>query len=249
MTTQPASQWPAGPQHPQLRPGEIHVWKYSTRHDALDGASLTALRDSLDPEEQQRLARISSAGGQDTFIVSHGRMRLILARYLALAPGDIQIQRQASGKPRLAAVHASTLEFNLSHSHGLALVAVCDRHPVGVDIEKLRDNVAYAKLARRFFSSREAAQLLALPQPQQLAAFISIWTSKEALIKASGIGIAQGLQDFELSVAQLHTQQEVASRRDPDRRWSVYKLPAIEHYCAALACAMENPSIHCWDLQ
>src|SRR5207253_10188751 len=96
----------------------------------------------------------------------------------------------ARGKPALA--DGDGLRFNVAHSHGLALVAVARGRELGVDLERVRPLPAAEAIARRFFSARERAVLDALPLRRRLDAFLSLWTRKEAFLKATGGGLGWG---------------------------------------------------------
>lgn len=63
-------------------------------------------------------------------------LREILGRYLGRPTSELRFERSRHGKPRLASA-GDELEFNLSHSGSLALVAVA-RREVGVDVERIR---------------------------------------------------------------------------------------------------------------
>jgi 4'-phosphopantetheinyl transferase len=74
------------------------------------------------------------------------------------------------------------IPFNLSHTGGLALVAVAGNGRVGVDAETVRSEIEVADLSRRFFAPAEAAEILALSADVRLAAFFTCWTRKEAFL-------------------------------------------------------------------
>ena len=117
-------------------------------------------------------------------------------------PGKLQFRYGPKGKPELAGKASQRpLHFNVSHSHGLALYAVTREHEIGVDVERIRPDLAGEKIAERFFSSREAATLRELPAHMRQKAFYTCWTRKEAYLKAIGQGITLHLDQFEVSVA------------------------------------------------
>jgi 4'-phosphopantetheinyl transferase len=86
---------------------------------------------------------------------------------------------------------AGGLQVSLSHSRGLAAAAVTAIGPVGVDLEPVRPVEALV-LARRWFPAREAAWLARVPSGQRDAAFLALWTQKEAIAKALGTGLRGG---------------------------------------------------------
>src|SRR5919199_1621700 len=131
---------------------------------------------------------------------------------LRQAPPQLCFTYGRHGKPALATGTGGVpLRFNVSHSHGLALYAITRDREVGVDVERIRPEVAQEKIAERFFSPREVTVLRALPTPLQATAFFACWTRKEAYIKATGDGLSLSLKQFDVSlapgepVALLHT--------------------------------------------
>ena len=93
------------------------------------------------------------------------------------------------------------IRFNVSHSHGIALYAVTRGREVGIDLERIRSDLAVAEIAERFFSRREIAMLRTLPIEAQRQAFFRCWTRKEAYIKARGEGLSLPLDQFDVSLA------------------------------------------------
>jgi 4'-phosphopantetheinyl transferase len=99
------------------------------------------------------------------------------------------------GKPCLSpALTQHHLEFNLSHSEDLALIAIARGAAVGVDLERIRPLPDAGELAARFFSERENELIQSLSEDLRPAAFLRIWTRKEACLKASGEGIGHSLK-------------------------------------------------------
>jgi len=107
-----------------------------------------------------------------------------LGRYLQTQPSHIRFAYNAFGEPDLSAEFGNRLKFNLSHSAGLALIAIATTSNVGVDLEYIRAQSDYADIARRFFSPAEADYLMALPSHLYAEALFSCWTKKEAYLKA-----------------------------------------------------------------
>jgi phosphopantetheine--protein transferase-like protein len=135
---------------------------------------------------------------------------------------------------------ADRLKFNLSHSAGLALVAIATASKVGVDLEHIREQSDSADIARRFFSAAEVDYLMALPSHLHAESFFSCWTKKEAYVKACGEGLTMPLNSFSvpLTTDPAHTPEDlhVASKDIvPARRWSLYTLRPAPGYAGALA--------------
>ena len=157
---------------------------------------------TLAADEQARAERFHFERDREHFIVARGVLRAILGRYLNRAPERLSFCYGAHGKPALAGeAGADAIRFNVSHSHGVALYAVTRGREVGIDLERIRFDLAVLEIAERFFSRREVATLRTLPTEAQRQAFFRCWTRKEAYIKARGEGLSLPLDQFDVSLA------------------------------------------------
>jgi phosphopantetheinyl transferase len=112
----------------------------------------------------------------------------VLAGYLDGEPPEIH--REPGGKPRLAAA-PERLSFNLSHSHGLALIAVTEGgREVGVDVEWIRERRDLPRLAARWLGFHDALAVAAAPPGRREPVFYDAWTRHEARVKCTGAGLA-----------------------------------------------------------
>ncbi|HEV2393476.1 MAG TPA: 4'-phosphopantetheinyl transferase superfamily protein [Verrucomicrobiae bacterium] len=154
----------------------------------------------MSDDEIQRAGRFHFEQHRNRFIAGRGLLRAVLARYLCAAPKQIKFAYGTNGKPCLAkSTGGDNLEFNLAHSEDVALLAVTRTFPVGIDVERIRPMPDAAELVARFFSPRESAIFRGLPSEEQSSAFFSLWTRKEALLKATGEGIGHLLNQVEVS--------------------------------------------------
>ena len=228
---------PSLPSSFQLASDEVHSWCASLDVPPETSARLCA---TLTPDERTRSARFQFERDQQRFIVARGVLRDLLGRYLQTQPSQINFVYNAFGKPDLSPDLANRLKFNLSHSAGLALIAIATASNVGVDLEYVRAQSDYADIARHFFSASEVDYLTALPNHLYAEAFFSCWTKKEAYLKACGEGLAIPLNSFSvpLTTDRAHTAVDscVASKdRIPGNGWSFYTLRPAPGYAGALA--------------
>jgi 4'-phosphopantetheinyl transferase len=152
------------------------------------------------------------------FTTSRAFLRLILAGYLQVDPGDISLGKGDHGKPRLeAGPGRAPWQFNVSHSGSYGLVAVALGREVGVDIEWTGRGTEYLDLARRVCTPGEIRQLERLPAAGLAQAFFACWTRKEAVVKAVGSGFSCPLKSFEVS---LLPGQPAALVRGENLRWA-----------------------------
>jgi len=228
---------PSLPGAVQLASDEVHSWCASLDVPPETSARLYA---TLTPDERTRSARFRFERDQQRFIVARGVLRDLVGRYLQTQPSHIRFVYNAFGKPDLSPEFGNRLKFNLSHSAGLALIAIATDSSVGVDVEYIRAQSDYADIARRFFSAAEVDYLMALPSHLYAEAFFSCWVKKEAYLKACGEGLATPLNSFSvpLTTDAAHTPVDLyVAPPDivPAKRWSLYTLRPAPGYAGALA--------------
>lgn len=165
-------------------------------------------------------------------------LRTVLGRYIGKDPSSIRFRYGSHGKPDLDEPHRTDLRFNLSHSGGRAIVGLTRSGRIGVDIEWIdRSTSDLDRIARRFFSANEYATIRATPDSQKRDAFFTIWTLKEALLKARGDGLSTPLNQFEVAFGPGETARLVRTDWDPGdaTRWSLSHITPDEGYIAAIA--------------
>ena len=223
----------------KLADDEVHVWHFSLDLPAQELGSLLEL---LDGDEKERAARFKFPAPRHQYIASHAFLRAVLGRYLGVDSGVLRFRTSSHGKPELA---AGDLDFNLSHTEGVAVLAITRRWPVGVDVERVRENVEPLELAERFFSRPEAEWLRAQPDAQRIPAFFACWTAKEAYIKACGGGLSIPLAGFSVIPHSSHTELklEIYDKPDESERWSVWQLDLGASLRSALAVEGKNLTV------
>lgn len=240
------SPWCPPPPTITLASDEVHVWRANL---TLSASRLESLEQTLSTDERERARRFYFQRDREHFIVARASLRAILGCYLDLKPDELRFCYGPHGKPALSSESlGGDLRFNLSHSGGLALYAVTRGREIGVDIERVRPELADGKIAERFFSPREVAALRALHPHLQLQAFFNCWTRKEAYIKATGDGLSLPLDQFDVSVvpgeraALLNTTHNLGE----SSRWLLRQLLPGADYIAALAVEGLDWRLQCW---
>ena len=239
-------QWPPPPGTLALESDEVHLWRATLDKRA---ALVKSLWQTLAADERAKADRFYFERDRKHFIVARGVLRDILGRYLNRAPDQLHFCYSGHGKPALAPESAGgTFRFNLSHSHGLALYAVTQGREIGVDLERIRPDLAIEEIAERFFSAREVAVLLALPERLRPEAFFNCWTRKEAYIKARGEGLTLPLDEFDVSLAPGEPAALLSVRANLHEaaRWSLRELAPGPGYKAALAAEGRIWRLKCW---
>ncbi len=245
-TAPPVPQWHSLSECLVLNPDEVHVWKAGLDRTSFQ---IQSLRNTLAADEQARADRFYFEKDRAHFIVARGVLRTILGRYLNRAPERLSFLYSSYGKPALAGdSDGAAIRFNLSHSDGIALYAITRNREVGIDIERIRFDLAFAEIAQRIFSAREAATLRTLPTEMQPQAFFRYWTRKEAYIKARGEGLSLPLNQFDVSLVPGESNVTLSTPRNPAEvaRWSVQELEAVPGYVAAFAVEGHGLRLSCW---
>jgi 4'-phosphopantetheinyl transferase len=186
----------------------------------------------LSPDEQARAVRFKFDRHRCVYTVAHLLLRCCLRQVTGRA--DWRFRVDAFGKPALAEpVGDIPLQFNLTHTAGLAACALVHGHEVGIDAEALDSRGDHLDLARHVFASDEVQMLTALPANIREQAFLAIWTAKEAVIKATGQGLQISLDAFSVDPARQRVIFPGDCAEDAER-WSLHchRLP---HHHLALA--------------
>lgn len=215
---------------------DIRLW-----HVALDRppADADRLAELLAEDELARAHRYRDPQLGRRFIVGRASLRRVLGQCLDRDPKEIRFTYRAAGKPELADLDAHRLHFNVTHSHAVAILAVSEGRPIGIDVERVRPDFAGEEIAARFFSAREQAMLRELPANERVTAFFRCWTRKEAFIKLLGAGLSFPLDEFDVSLAPDAPAELLALRGDPTapNRYSLCEIAAPPGHFAAFAVA------------
>ncbi|ARB90803.1 4'-phosphopantetheinyl transferase family protein [Legionella longbeachae] len=190
---------PLNTQNCILNEARIDLWQFSLANELQNTYQL------LNSEEQARADRYYFSRHKRRFSIARTVMRVILARYLNVYPEYIKFTYNAHGKPEV--INSARLQFNLSHSGDLALLAVGKGFPMGVDIEKYSAR-PYKGIAKSLFSEQEYEEFIKVPQALKPAVFFHVWSQKEAFIKACGLGLSYPTKEFSVPTS-MPTKQLV----------------------------------------
>ena len=226
--------WQTAPSDLGISPQHVDIWLTSTE---LGEGQVRAYRESLSQGERARAQKFKSDAKYREYIVTRGLLRQTLTSMAGLDIAGVDFLDDEHGKPCLdSRVAGETIAFNVSHSHGLALVALTPGGRLGVDLEKIRPEVDWLPLARRYFSGTEFRALDEFPEDLRLKAFFTCWTRKEAFVKALGAGVVYGLKEFDVSIDPDEAYAALTLRR-PDEdaaRWLIKNIPVPGNHVAAL---------------
>ncbi len=232
-----------------LADDEVHVWRVAL--DALV-ADAPALYHSLPTDERARADRFVFDRHRWAYVAGRAALRALLAEYVGVAPDRLRFRYSAAGKPDLADPPAP-IRFNLSHSGDVALVAITLRLDVGVDVERVERERSGDDVAERFFAQEELEALRQLPSDSRVAGFFSVWTLKEAYIKALGDGLSHPLDSFSVEPVFSGRSRLLRADGDDPSAWTLHTLDPGPGYAGAVAVRARdvrvasldwNPDVH-----
>ena len=222
---------PRVPNTPRLArepgPSDLHLWLLPAPASPRDVPV-----GELDPDERRHAAAYRRHSDRQTYVAAHVGLRRVLSAYTGVEPGKLPLGRewceecgQRHGRPVLVGLPGAP-EFSLSHSHGLALVAVA-RTRVGVDVQALPSQET-VDACLPLLHPAERQEITRLPPGHRLTAFARLWSRKEAYLKGLGTGLARA--------ADLDYLGEAAESWRP-AGWTVRNTPLCDGHVAAAALA------------
>jgi 4'-phosphopantetheinyl transferase len=188
--------WSSASGNFSLSDGDVQIWRAWLKRPPEQVDDLMAV---LSEDERAKAGRFHYAKDRSRFIAGRAILRTLLGRYLLLSPKEVALTYCQNGRPDLdKRVNTIGLQFNLSHSHELAIFAFTCGRKLGIDLEFQRWLPDLSELAASCLSQNEFEIWSNLPTSQQQGAFYLSWTQKEALLKAEGEGLSQPLNSIEL---------------------------------------------------
>jgi 4'-phosphopantetheinyl transferase len=245
----PVPNWPDSLSSTATSPGTpiseiIHVWAANLD---LSANAFQSFAETLSRNESGRASRFHFERDRKRYIAGRGILRAVLGKYLQMLPAEVPLVYGPNGKPLLqSSGRSTTLHFNLTHSHDLALLAVTRAAQIGVDVEAVRPLSDAHELVNRFFSARESAAFESVPEAEKPLAFFNLWTRKEAWLKATGEGIGHLLNKVEVSFLPGEPAELLTLPQDSKSRWTLTDLAPAPGFAAALAVACSAPTLNCW---
>ena len=186
----------------QIRPNELHVWHFN---DELvrEPSPLKSYAQSLSDDERQRYNKFRFEHHRHQFLVAHGALRQLLSKYVPeISAHQWKFKTNKFGKPSIANERLPyPLEFNLSHTPGNIAFVIANGLQSGIDVEANSRQIGDPEIIQQVFSASEHEQFSNLSKNEKQSFFLSIWTLKEAYVKALGAGLQMTLTDlsFELN--------------------------------------------------
>lgn len=175
----------------------IDVWFLGLDQDA---ATVERARTFLDRRELARAERFLHERDAKRNVLAHGLMRLLLAEATGQHPEQVAYRFGKFKKPYLAGEH--DVQFNLSDTKDALILAMTRGPEIGADVETMDRRVDHLAVADHYFTENEKALIFA-DKALGKRRFLEFWTKKEALLKASGVGIMDDLKLLDTSKEQI----------------------------------------------
>lgn len=221
--------WSFPPQDLALSDDHVHVWVADLDQQEIH---LKDFAKTLSSDEQKRASRFQFRQDRNHFVAARGLLRTILSRYINLPADNLEFSYGHNGKPSLVeSLERSSLNFNLSHSGGLALYAVSQNRELGIDLEKVSEFSDMDDIAARCFLEEEQKALQFLAPEQKAQNFFRHWTRKEAQLKCTGEGFSSAPEN------EIHFGG------------TLLELEPAEQYIAALAVRGKPFQLKTWQWQ
>ena len=201
--------------HPELH--DVRVYLLNVK--CMPKEVIAYLASTLSLNEKRKAVRFRKEIDRQVYVAGRGMLRVLIGECLDLFPSEVEIVEERFGKPYLKGYRES-FQFNLSNSaHHIAIAIHPGEQQIGVDLEQVNRNFDYWEIAGYYFTSQECDTVFSHED------FYRIWTKKEALLKATGVGLVDGLNQLDLSreVNFLESKDE-RLRLFKNRKYTLYTL-------------------------
>lgn len=224
----------------------VRLW-YAYPDDLLDKALAESCMSLLSGDEVERVRFLRFDKERRQFLASRVNLRCALSQCGAVAPRDWKFTVNEYGKPEVDP--DCGLRFNVSHSLHLAVCVVSCEAPLGVDVESVERADEIAAIAPEVFSAEELAQFEALTGAARSDRALSLWTLKEACVKARGMGFSLPLKAFSFLFDGAENIRLIAhSSLDEEARH--FRFCLLNHAGHRVAVVMEGsaqPELQVWE--
>ncbi|HRH39656.1 MAG TPA: 4'-phosphopantetheinyl transferase superfamily protein, partial [Flavobacteriales bacterium] len=207
---------------------DVQLW-FALLSDLLP--RIAELENLLDPVEIERAHRFRSPHDRERFVLGHGALRELLGRYVGSEAADLRFARGPYGKPFL---EGNPIHFNFSDTKDAILIGVA-RSPLGVDVETMAREVDHRAVSEHYFTAEEITAIREAGEGSKRR-FLDYWTRKEAILKASGVGIMEDLRVLRVdAVRNAMTIEHEAFIEHAAPEYRVRTWHVGEEHCVSLA--------------
>lgn len=228
---------------------ELHIWRVDLNNISYQFKDLISL---LSPEEIKRSEHFMFERDQYRYQVTHSMKRLILANYLDCNPQCLRFEIGSHGKPALDNLqNPFKIQFNISHSRDLILIAITVEDLIGIDVEYYDKKCSIEGLGEIIFSPSEKLFFSALnSKEEKKEAFFRCWTRKEAYLKAIGIGLTQDLTSISVDLNKAvssHDWLKISTLSQSEIiPWKLFPLDIDNYYIANVVATSFQKNLVCY---
>jgi len=204
---------------------------------------------TLSPEEQRRGARLRNEADRVAFTVTRAALRAILSETTGVAASDLEFRPNAWGKLSLADEAFAEIDFSVSHTRSLSVIALSHGCSVGVDVEASRACPDRHRIAADVFGADAARRLNDAENADLL--FLEMWTAAEAFLKAQGTGFggATGTVPIFLSGSRDQPRIQLDERRSATTGWKLSRLSLPAGFVGHVVCGKTPAQKHLLNLR
>lgn len=220
---------------------EVHLWRRRVTSAQLETSC-------LNKEELEQGERFVFSKDQQRYLTTRLMVREVLSRYAKVEWGDWKFTKNEYGKPAICAPELTVpLFFNVSHTAQVIVLAVARISEIGIDVES-RVPKDFHSIAKKFFGSEETAWILKANNEQAAEdRFLTIWTLKEAYMKALGLGFSLPPTQFSILPTENSFDAKLMAVPQVDKTappWHFCRLLWSDWPSLAIAIPMEcDPQI------
>lgn len=222
---------------PLLSSSELHIWQVSCYNvpDLLERCMST-----LSEDELAKVSFFEFEQVKDSYVISQGTLRMLLAGYLDIPPTAIKIDRRRKGKPY--SIDDPGLYFNMSNSGKLAVFAFSRDSEVGIDIEQIRHLPDLDDMIIKNFTSREVRYINAKTNERTIR-FFRFWTVKESYLKAIGEGLRLPIDNLEFAIESEQIRHLSVKGVFEHEDWNFKEFSPAPDYVGTITYARNKPII------
>lgn len=200
-----------------LKNNDIHVWIIE-----LENAQKWSIQrwNWLSEEQKKEVRRYKLQDDKMRSLVSKVVLMELLEHYINLSHNDFKIETGMYGKPYINSRKADLIQFNISHSGSVVMLAFGKCKTLGLDVEMIRPIKNYKELAKNLYSFEEYLTI------ENMVDFFRCWTKKEAYLKALGTGLNKKLNSFSVVGNSIKDEEEILDR------WNVVEIKVNNDYIA-----------------
>jgi 4'-phosphopantetheinyl transferase len=224
-----------------VKENEIHIWDFNIE----PSENLAALYfNDLSEVEKNKSNEIKIKDVKYRSIISKVIAKNILSKYLGININQITFAYNKFGKPTIFPnINHFNLNFNISHSFHMGIIALTKQNLIGIDIERIIALKDMDDIINLCFNDYEINRLSCLRNPSKMMIFYKIWTGKEAFVKAIGQGLTFPLKNiaFDFDNDMGINLKYIKNYPDSLTKWKIYNFSPQENYTSTLA--VKNDSI------